>query len=292
MHVQESCSYCTKTFTRDVGRTREAIKMGWKPYCSRTCLYKAQFSGKTVRCGNPDCTATFYRPRKHIRNSTSLYCSRSCAARINNVVHRKRLKDLHVCARAGCGKNISTRLTYCSRACFRTEHTEYSPETLVKKIYVLSRKLQRTPAKREMGRLADMCVRAFGSWNNAVQIAGLKPHRSESDRMFKRIRTKARDGHVCDSISEALIDNWLTQNRIPHIRDAAYPSTRHKADWGISTKTFVEYFGLAKDSPRYDRSIKEKRKLCQKHRITLIELYPADLYPTSQLDYKLKSLMK
>ncbi len=80
--------------------------------------------------------------------------------------------------------------------------------------------------------------------------------------MYKRICAKAADGHLCDSVSELLIDNWLYENKIPHERDAHYPGTHHKSDWAImieEQKTFVEYFGLANDSPRYDRAIEEKK---------------------------------
>ncbi len=80
--------------------------------------------------------------------------------------------------------------------------------------------------------------------------------------MYKRSRAKASDGHSCDSISELIIDNWLTENNISHQVDVLYPKTEHKADWSIETnreKVFVEYFGLAGDSARYDQTIKEKK---------------------------------
>ena len=104
--------------------------------------------------------------------------------------------------------------------------------------------------------------------------------------MYRRTKTKARDGHICDSISEALIDNWLTQHDIPHERDARYPTTKHRADWRVGD-TFIEYFGLAKDSPRYDHSVKKKQEICQAYKIALIELYPSDLYPQQSLENKL-----
>ena len=131
----------------------------------------------------------------------------------------------------------------------------------------------------------------FGSWNNAITTAGLKPHRSDDNRMYRRTRTKARDGHICDSVSEALIDNWLAKHNIYHTRDAKYPTTNHKADWAIGNgKIFVEYFGLAKDSPRYDREVKIKKNLCLKNKIKLVEIYPSDLYPIVALESKLLNL--
>ena len=74
-----------------------------------------------------------------------------------------------------------------------------------------------------------------------------------------------------------------------------YPETNHKADWQIifrDKKIFIEYFGLANDSPRYDRAIKEKKKLCDKHKISLIAIYPQDLYPKEFLEENLNNKFK
>lgn len=150
--------------------------------------------------------------------------------------------------------------------------------------------LGRTPAKREARDIVYACVYYFGSWNNAISAAGLAPNRSHNQRMYRRVMTQAKDGHRCDSISEALIDNWLTDHGIAHERDVAYPVTRHKADWKIG-EIFVEYFGLAKDSARYDRATKEKQALCKKLGITLLALYPDDIYPALRLVKRLRSVL-
>ena len=141
---------------------------------------------------------------------------------------------------------------------------KYTRQKLINAIRQKVEGLQRIPTRREM-KESKTCQKIFGSWNNAIIAAGFKPNRSHSQRMYKRTITKASDGHPCDSISEAIIDNWLAKNNIFHKRDICYPTTNHKADWEISIgnkKIFIEYFGLANDSPRYDRSIKEKKKLC------------------------------
>lgn len=163
----------------------------------------------------------------------------------------------------------------------------HKPEDLIKQIKIAYEKLGRVPAKREIFKLARASEYTFGSWTNAVVAAGLIPNRSHDHRMYKRTRTKAKDGHVCDSISEAIIDNWLVDNKIAHERDFPYPGSNHKADWAINKKTFIEYFGLAKDSPRYYRDIKTKQRLCKKLGIKLIGIYPRDLYPKLNLDLKL-----
>lgn len=132
------------------------------------------------------------------------------------------------------------------------------------------------------------CIHTFGTWNKTIEAAGLIPNRSHDHRMYKRSMTKALDGHLCDSISEALIDNWLSAHGIPHERNVKYPQTNHRADWKIQGSIFVEYFGLAKDSPRYDRAITLKKKLCEENGVKLVEIYPNDLYPKIAIDDKFK----
>ena len=146
-----------------------------------------------------------------------------------------------------------------------------------------------------MSGIHDSCRKIFGTWNKAIAAAGLVPHRSHDDRMYKRIITKSIDGHLCDSLSEVLVDNWLYENRVTHKKNAPYPNTHHKADWQIfcgNKPIFIEYFGLANDSPRYDRSITKKKVLCRNENICLVAIYPKDLYPKSYRDSNLRNKFK
>lgn len=191
-------------------------------------------------------------------------------------------------------KKSSGNKKYCSMKC-RSEADRYAPEELLDIIKRVAQKLKRTPARRELENITKACVKVFGSWNNAVLAAGFTPNRSHDNRMYKRANAKAMDGHLCDSISELLIDNWLYKNNVMHERDTQYPKTHHKADWKIldrGKEIFIEYFGLANDSPRYDRTTEEKKKLCEKYRISLIPIYPKDLYPKSFLEDNLKEKFK
>ncbi len=164
---------------------------------------------------------------------------------------------------------------------------KYSKDEVIEIIKNHHRKLDRVPARREVPEIANKCVGLFGSWTKAIEAAGFKPNRSHDHRMYKRSKTMAADGHRCDSISEAIIDNWLSSRNISHARDISYPSTKHKADWAIGENIFVEYFGLAEDSPRYDREIKLKKELCAQNSIRLVEIYPDDIYPNNRLENKL-----
>ena len=292
--VKVRCKNCNKVFYRPKQRFNEAMKFGWNQYCSKKCEYIHRIIRKEFTCEN--CGKEIIRTPCAI--SLHNYCSHSCAIIVNNKKYpRKRLTStFKICKQCGKKYKKSTNnKKYCSRLC-RTIAQCYSREELLEIIKNTAKKLKRVPARREiLNGVNEACRKSFGSWNNAVLAAGLVPNRSHNNRMYKRAIAKAIDGHSCDSISELLIDNWLYKNKIFHERNAHYPSTNHKADWKIfdgEQKVFVEYFGLANDSPRYDRCIKEKITLCNKNKISLVAVYPKDLYPKNFLEKNLKNKFK
>lgn len=289
--VKIKCVFCGKKFFRSKGRFNESKKFNWKQYCSWRCLSKDKIKRRVLFCGN--CGRHFERTPSDI--SSYNYCSRSCAAIVNNKKYLKTKKViLKTCTE--CGKKYkrsTSNIKYCTLPC-RRKAEQRTPKELIKIIKKTAGKLKRVPARRELEKINDACRKNFGSWNNAVLAAGLQPNRSHNQRMYKRVFTKALDGHLCDSVSELLIDNWFIKNKIEHKRNVFYPDTNHKADWAVligSKKIFVEYFGLANDSPRYDRAIK-KKKLCHKNKISLIAIYPQDLYPKEFLEKNLQNKFK
>ncbi len=242
----------------------------------------------TLWCDNPDCRREFVKISSDV--SACNYCSRSCAVSVNNKKFPKRGTGPRMCARAGCKNIVGSWLKYCSSACRRGVRQKFTKEKLVGLICAMAYRLGRTPARREASDIAFACVYYFGSWNAAITAAGLIPNRSHSQRMYHRTMTKAKDGHRCDSISEAIVDNWLTDPAIAHEKDARYPTTHHRADWRVGG-LFIEYFGLVNDSPRYMKALEEKREMCKEFGIPLIELYPDDLYPTSLLAERLRAML-
>lgn len=287
------CKNCNKPLYRSVGRFNENTKLNHNFYCSRGCEYKYKTKRKTLICEN--CGKKFERQPHSI--SPHNYCSQSCAAIGNNKKRPERGAKTIKCK--SCGKKFKRWVVgnkiYCSIKCRKNEEY-YRLEELLEIIKNKSKKLKRVPAKREFIEGIDKaCVRFFGSWNNAVSAAGLIPNRSHNNRMYRRMSGKALDGHLCDSVSEILIDNWLYKNDIPHSKDVPYPETRYKADWKISLgnrEVVIEYFGLANDSPRYDRSITRKKMLCKKLDISLIGIYPKDIYPKRYFEGNLKNKFK
>ena len=285
------CKNCKKPIYRSIGRFNENLKFRWNFYCSRKCEYQYKTKKQKLTCEN--CDKVFKRTPNEI--SSHNYCSRSCAAIVNNKKSPKRKIQLKTCIKCGgYFKKGNGNLKYCSMKC-RGEARGYTSEKIIEIIKQFKQKFERIPARREVEGIIKSCIKIFGSWNNAIRAAGFIPNRSHDNRMYKRVNAKAIDGHLCDSISEVIIDNWLNKNNISHERNISYPNTHHKADWTAAIenkKIFIEYFGLVNDSPRYDRAIKEKKKLCYENKIFLIAIYPQDLYPKKFLEKNLKNKFK
>ncbi|QPM68201.1 hypothetical protein [Atribacter laminatus] len=120
----------------------------------------------------------------------------------------------------------------------------------------------------------------FGSWFKALVITKTLPNGVLITP--RGIRCIASDGHVCHSIEEQYIDNWLTNHKIKHEREPFYPkhfiynpSGKRRADWIINGK-YIEYFGLSGDKI-YDRKVEEKLLLLAENKIDYIAIYPANL---------------
>jgi hypothetical protein len=128
---------------------------------------------------------------------------------------------------------------------------------------------------------------AFGSWFNALIQAGVL---EDGTRKTSRgIQSIARDGHVCLSLGEKTIDDYLHFHGIYHEKEPRYPEGNYRGDFKVGD-AFIEYFGLTGD-PEYDAKTKEKIRLCKKHNITLIAIYPEDLVSQKKLEDKLSILI-
>jgi hypothetical protein len=126
----------------------------------------------------------------------------------------------------------------------------------------------------------------FGSWLSALIIAGIL---EDGTRKTSRgIQSIAKDGHVCLSLGEKTIDDFLYLNGISHDKEPRYPEGNYRADFLVNG-VFIEYFGLA-GNPDYDTRAREKVRICKKHGITLIALYPQDLVNHRKLTGKLLPL--
>lgn len=86
----------------------------------------------------------------------------------------------------------------------------------------------------------------------------------------------AADGHLCRSLAERTVDDFLTARGIAHTPEPAYPGSSRRADWALPDGTFVEYAGLLADA-EYRAKIEEKRSLAATAGVPLIILVPEDL---------------
>lgn len=123
-------------------------------------------------------------------------------------------------------------------------------------------------------------AKKYSSWFEALAKTGALP---EGTLVTPRgVRCLATDGHVCHSLDERLIDDWLHSNRIPHTKEPFYPKHsilnpkgKRRADWLVG-ETYIEYFGLAGDEV-YDKKAQEKTMLCSELGLKMIAISPADL---------------
>lgn len=281
------CQTCGKNFLKDIRHINENNKLGHKFYCSLNCQSSSKKKQQIeLTCENPNCRKKFMRNSWEV--SSRNFCSQECTGYFTALRNREYRRILKYCS--CCGKRISPRSIYCSNHC-STRARQLPKEQLIKMLHKTTNQLGRSPTRREF-RYYHSCISRFGSWNQALITAGLNPHRSLNQRMYRRRQCKALDGHICNSVSELIIDNWLYNHHIDHEKEVPYPEGKFTSDWGISPTIFVEYFGLANDSIRYDKEIKKKQEICQKYGINLIEVYPKDLFPEISLNRIFAQILK
>jgi hypothetical protein len=138
----------------------------------------------------------------------------------------------------------------------------------------------------------DHVHKKFGSWFRGLAQTGVLPDGVLSTS--RGIRCLAQDGHVCRSLDEQRIDDWLSAHGLSHEVEPGYPAHpslnragRRRGDWRVHN-TFIEYFGLVGD-PNYEKKMDEKILLARHLGVDLIAIYPSDL---ERLDLKLGCLFK
>lgn len=129
--------------------------------------------------------------------------------------------------------------------------------------------------------------RLYGSWFTLLVKSGVLD--DGAIKMPRGIKCLALDGHVCFSLGEKTIDDFLYVYNIPHEKEPKYPEGNFRADFLVNS-VFVEYFGLAGNA-EYDAKIENKKKLCCEHGIELISLFPNDLTDPRRLKKKLSKFL-
>lgn len=267
------CLFCDKEFLKDNHHINENRKFGHRIYCSSNCSSLARINQIRLICENQSCKKEFKRQPSDISDHN--YCSSSCAAVVNNMQFRKRLAVIRKCHY--CSKRLSSYRKYCSSECKSNALTICEKDVIVR-IRNFYKKHGRIPVKRETWGIYKPARKYFGTWNNAIKTAGFKPN-----PILFADHQIANDGHICHSIAEKVIDDYLFEKGIAHERNTPYPEGEYSADFKIGIKWF-EYFGLAGEHKRYDELKKIKQKMAKRYKLNLIEIYPKDLYPRNRLE--------
>lgn len=270
--VKTKCSYCEKIFLRNKGRFNEAIKFKWKQYCSKDCQIKAASNKISTCCGQ--CHKKISRVPSSVPKSGICFCSRSCSAKFNNGKFPKRQKKIRTCPK--CGSNFVGYRKYCSIKCY-PERPIFPADKIIEEIKAFYEQNERIPFKKEYFHWKAARLR-FGTWNKAVEAAGFKPNPVIFANKFI-----AKDGHICDSLSEKIIDDWLSKRKISHERNVHYLNTKFTADFKVKN-IYIEFFGLHNELKRYDQLMKIKLNIIKEHNLKLIALYPKDIFPKSRLN--------
>ncbi|MDP2671937.1 MAG: hypothetical protein Q8O68_00315 [Candidatus Daviesbacteria bacterium] len=273
-----NCSVCNKEYLKDNRHINENIKLGHKFYCSFSCQSIGKNKKIELTCNNPVCINRFVRIPTHV--SPYNFCSRSCTAIVNNFKFPKRVAVVRKCC--FCNNEFVKGKKYCSVQC-KSNALTISREKVIEIIKEFYKKYGRIPVKREMWGIYKPARKYFETWNNAIEAAGFDPN----PVMFANHHL-ANDGHICDSLAEKLIDDYLFEKDISHERNIPYPEGTYTADFKIGNK-LIEYFGLAGEHRRYDELRIIKQRIVKRLKLELIEIYPKDLYPTNKLDNILSS---
>lgn len=307
--VETKCSVCGKLFPFRLKFFNNYNKQGLKIFCSKECSSKSRIKSIPSNCSN--CGKKINVPRKTFkkRKSKNFFCSRTCSTQFiflgkkrneltkekirNSIIeyckkNNKRILPIKNCAL--CGKEfkcISDDRKCCSRKCgqiYKFGSLPYTKEEVVNTIISLSQKLNRTPQQRDGGchRLVRSAVKFFGSWNKTMESCGLKPNPT----MLHRMKLKCKDGHIAESISEKIVDEWLFKNEIKHERTKKYPGNKYfNCDFYLNDyNIWLEYFGMINNIEEYDKVIELKRQIAKDNNLKFIEIIPSDLYPKNKLD--------
>ncbi|MNF73146.1 hypothetical protein D3C84_551410 [compost metagenome] len=146
-------------------------------------------------------------------------------------------------------------------------------------LITMADELGKTPSQLDVRHFENVAsaskyIREFGSWTNAIKVAGLKP----IGKIYYSIK-----GTKCLSYYELLFTNMLEAYNIDFKKEVFYKEHMHidrrfRFDYVIdmnNSKYFIEIFGMT-GNEGYEERIKYKKYLCKENNLPLIEIYPKD----------------
>jgi len=125
----------------------------------------------------------------------------------------------------------------------------------------------------------DSVSKLFGSWAHLLEEAGLL---TQSQRGRGGHRSIASDGHLCLSMGERAICEFLTKNGVTHEREPMYPFDELLNPNGLLRGDFligdlvIEFAGMM-SNPEYAARMKAKEKLAKSRKIPWLKLESSSL---------------
>ena len=283
-------------YERDLTNFRNAAKLVGKNSRNKLLKQYNENPNKCLFCGN-DILAK--ENEKIYLVKKRKFCSKKCSAKYNNA-HRDENYYIKI-KETWQKKSIKKKCLYCKKEFKRKSSNQVfcSPECR-KKSYGTKEDLIKwvddfvanngyVPTSKMNKKMKRLAIKIYGSWNNAIKELGYEPH----SQKYKKGYFPCKDGHVADSISEMMVDNWLFENNIKHERRKKYPNSKKDCDFYlIDFDIWLEYFGLANEDEIYDKNIIEKEKIATKNNLKLIGIKHEDSFPKMNLLKKLKNYLK
>jgi hypothetical protein len=147
---------------------------------------------------------------------------------------------------------------------------------------VLDRLVPLLQERPSTGRILEV---AGPTWFEVLVAAGILG--ADGVRGSRGVRILARDGCVCLSLGEKLIDDILATEGIAHERERPYPGSSLRSDWRCG-EVYIEYFGLTGDSG-YDERTAAKLALIDELGLAVIAIYPQELQAPTTLRERLRA---
>lgn len=184
-----------------------------------------------------------------------------------------------------CGKIFTTKQynqVFCSKECKKKSHG--TKEDLMKWANDFIANNGFVPTSKMNFRMTRLAKENFSSWNNFIKELGQKPRKQTYGKGYYL----CKDGHVSDSISEVVVDNWLFENNIKHERRKKYPNSKKDCDFYLTDyNIWIEFFGLLGEDDKYDETANEKRIIERENGINMLEITAKDLFPKNKLKEKI-----
>lgn len=117
--------------------------------------------------------------------------------------------------------------------------------------------------------ITEYKTRKYFRYRNFYNILKGNELKSANSIVIKQV---AKDGHVCDSNAEKVVDDFLYDNGFEHEVHVKYPDSQKISDFKIGD-IYIEYAGLYNVHFQYDSNIKYKIKYCEENGLKLYVLY-------------------